>query len=384
MALNLLAFADEYGNNSFDFQKQGTHFIVACVVIESSKLELVEKQVEEFRKKNFQTGEIKSKNIGDNHSRRLNLLSQLSHIEFNVYSLVVDKEKLFGEGFKYKEVFYKYINGLLYKELYKAYPKLVLTVDEHGGNDFLKSFKKYVYKTHIRDLFDGAEFETQNSNQSVLIQLADLIAGTLSRCFDRSKDLSFKNKYLNILESKLINLDFFPRSIKEYVVEINEPTDLYDALIYEYSTNSAIDYIERKVIKKQSDIDQINCLKLLLLYQNAFGVNKYISSKELIRHLQIGREKPITQRQFRSLVIGKLRDEGVLIASKSKGDRTGYKLPTSSSDLIKFLQIGNGIILPMLSRIKICRDKIKLATNNGLDILDNKDLSEVKKLIEVL
>jgi hypothetical protein len=29
MQQNITAFADEFGNNSFDFESQGTHFIVA-------------------------------------------------------------------------------------------------------------------------------------------------------------------------------------------------------------------------------------------------------------------------------------------------------------------------------------------------------------------
>jgi hypothetical protein len=32
MEKEILAFADEYGNNSFDFTKQGTHFIVASIL----------------------------------------------------------------------------------------------------------------------------------------------------------------------------------------------------------------------------------------------------------------------------------------------------------------------------------------------------------------
>ena len=35
---NIIAFADEYGNNSFEFSSQGTHFIVASVILKKEKL----------------------------------------------------------------------------------------------------------------------------------------------------------------------------------------------------------------------------------------------------------------------------------------------------------------------------------------------------------
>lgn len=55
----VIAFADEFGNNSFDFETQGSHFIVASVIVNVSEVNEVEKQLEEIRLKYFQTGEIK-------------------------------------------------------------------------------------------------------------------------------------------------------------------------------------------------------------------------------------------------------------------------------------------------------------------------------------
>ena len=380
MARQILAYADEYGNNSFDFTKQGTHFIVASVIINESEREEIENGIEEIRRKYFQTGEIKSKKVADNHPRRLQILNDLVKLNFNIYALVTDKQKLYGEGFKYKEAFYKYLNGLLYKELYKAYPKLKLYVDEHGGNDFLRSFKKYVHKNHIRDLFSGSDFETGDSKASIIIQLADFVAGTLGRCYDLSKNLSYKEKFLETLKPRLSSINHFPKSYETLRLDDEGETE-YDTRINQYSINLALDFIDRKVPKSQEDIDQINCVKLLLLHHDVFGAKKYLSAKELMSHLDIGRSKPLKDQQFRSTVIGRLRDNGLLIASSSKGDKKGYRLPTSANDLLKFLDHGNSLVVPILNRIQICRERVKLATNNELDILERQ---EFKKLIKIL
>jgi hypothetical protein len=135
-------------------------------------------------------------------------------------------------------------------------------------------------------------------------------------------------------------------------------------------------------VKNPDDIDQINCVKLLLLHYDVFGNRKYLSAKEMMYHLNTGRENEIKDQQFRR-IIGKLRDQGVIVASRSKGDEKGYRLPTSQPDLLKFVEHGNSIAFPILHRIKICRDKIKLATNNQLDIISYPQFDTLREIIEI-
>lgn len=80
---------------------------------------------------------------------------------------------------------------------------------------------------------------------------------------------------------------------------------------------------------------------------------------------------------FRSKIIAKLRDNGVILASSNKG----YKLPSSSKDLYDFVNHSNSYIQPMIDRLLKCRNQIKLATKNKLDIFDHEEfkyLNEIK------
>lgn len=45
----ITAFADESGNNSFQFSTQGSHFIVATVICNSDKVNELEKAVDNIR-----------------------------------------------------------------------------------------------------------------------------------------------------------------------------------------------------------------------------------------------------------------------------------------------------------------------------------------------
>lgn len=374
----VIAFADEFGNNSFDFENQGSHFIIASVIMNQDELNEIQIQLEEIRKRFFQTGEIKSSKIKNNHNRRILILRELKKVNFSVYAVVIDKRKLFGEGFKYKQSFYKYLNGILYKELYRTFPQLELKVDEHGGNDFMRSFKKYVEKNHIRNLFAGSDFHIQKSHNDLGVQLADLMAGTLGYIFDELKKSDKSSEFAELINDKLISLNQFPKEYKSEEFSEKETFSEYDDTIATLGLNRAFDFIDKTTGNTPDNRDRINFLKLLLLYHQSNHPRKFTTSAEFVRHLNVNRHKPLSKEQFSSKIIGHLRDKGILIASS----RDGYKIPTSANDMKKFINHGKSIVLPVLRRIEECRNAILLATTNEYDILDDPEYQKLKELIE--
>lgn len=382
MAQTITAFADEFGNNSFDFQKQGSHFIVATVITKSDNVENLKKQVNEIRRKHgFQTGELKSSKVATDHPRRKRILEDVAKLDISIYAVIIDKTKLSGDGFNFKKSFYKFTNNLLYKELYRTFPTIDLYVDEHGGNNFLKEFKNYVAKHHYRNLFEGAGFDIQNSKQNELIQLADFVAGSLGYIFDELKKSEHSNDFQEILSSKIASLAHFPPQKWTYEeLQKSNIDDTFDTRIAEVSITRINDFLEKETGEDQQKIDQINFLKLLLWLQRAYPRNRYTTTTEILGHLNQSRPTQMHDEYFRTKVVGNLRDKGILIAS----GRLGYKIPTSATDLDSFINHGRRIILPMLNRIKEARKAIKLATMNELDLLERPEYTELKKIIDEL
>ena len=373
----VIAFADEFGNNSFDFENQGSHFIIASVIMNQDELSEIKEQLESIRKKYFQTGEIKSSKVKYNHKRRILILNELKSINFSVYAVVIDKRKLFGEGFKFKQSFYKFLNGILYKELYRTFPQLELKVDEHGGNDFMRSFKKYVEKNHIRNLFTGSEFNIKKSHNDLGVQLADFMAGTLGYIFDENKKSDKSSEFAEILSDKLISINQFPKEYKSEEFNEEETFNEYDDTIATLGLNGVFDYIDKTTGNSQDNLDRLNFAKLFLLYHQSNHPKKYTTSAEFIKHLNVNRQKDLSKEQFSSKIIGHLRDNGLLIASS----RDGYKIPTSAHDMKKFIKHGKSIVFPILRRIEECRNAILLATTNEYDILNEKEFEKLKELI---
>jgi hypothetical protein len=373
------AFADEFGNNSFDFEKQGTHFIVAAVICKNDNLAKLYEDINALRKKhNFQSGEIKSSGVAGNHSRRKRILEDVAKLDISIYSVVVDKRKLFGKGFSIKKSFYKYLNNLVYKELYRTFPKLELYVDEHGGNDFMLEFKKYVHKNHDLNLFSGSDFGLVESDKSFYIQIADFVAGTLGYIFDEKKKSEHSEAFLEILKPIITSIDEFPKDYSfEELIESNIDEN-FDPSIASVCYQRISTFLNKENGDSQQKIDQINFLKLLLLFQRSNPKNRFITTKEIFSHLNQSRSESLKEEYFRSKVVGSLRDQGILIAS----GRNGYKIPSNVKDLDTFVKHGKRIVVPMLNRIQQARDAIRLATSNELDILAKNELKELKNLLD--
>ena len=371
------AFADEFGNNSFDFKTQSSHFIIATVICKKSYLEELKVKIDEIRRKhNFQTGELKSSTVAGNFTRRINILQDIVKLNVSIYAVIVDKRKLIGDGFNFKKSFYKFLNNLLYKELFRTFPKLELYVDEHGGNEFMKEFKKYVARTQPKNLF--TEFYIENSKQNYFIQIADFIAGTLGYIFDETKKTEHSQTFEEILRPISNSFNFFPRDYSFEEIQETNVDENFDPYIAEVCHLRIQNFIDKNAGENQQKTDQLNFLKLLLLYQRVNLRNRYITTSEIFSHLNSSRRSKIKPEEFRSTVVGNLRDQGVLISSS----RSGYKIPTSAKDLDNFINLGKRIILPMLHRIREARNTIMLATNNELDLLSKEEFKELKKLLD--
>lgn len=373
----VIAFADEFGNNSFKFSTESTHFIIASVIVNYEDLDEFYIEVEKIRSKYFQTGEIKSSKVKDNYKRRLLILDELVKLKFNIYSVVVDKTKLYGEGFKYKRSFYKYLNGILYKELYKTFPQLELKVDEHGGNEFMLEFKNYVRQNHIRTLFEGSEFFVNKSDKELGVQVADFIAGTLGYIFDEHKKSDYSQQFLERLSGKIISINHFPKVYKINEYNETKADEFYSQAITDLSLRSIFDYLDTASPETQQLQDSINFLKVLVRYHESNHYKNYTTAQEFIEHLNVNRESKLSKEQFVNMV-GSLRDKGILIGSS----REGYKIPVNHNEIKKYVQHGNSIVLPLLRRINLCRESILLATNNSLDILDDPEFEILKDIIK--
>ena len=272
------------------------------------------------------------------------------------------------------------MNDIVHKELRRAFKQITIVADEIGTTDYMASFCRYVERKQDQpNLFGDADFSFNESKNDVRIQIADFISGTLAYIYDNHKKGSGVPDYAAMLHQKTIRIEIYPKTFKTYVLENSPLADDYDEDIAQLCFAQAIRYIEKNAGANDPEIKaQVIVLQYLLFRFMNNGTRGYIYTNELreqIRSSEIGK---ISESTFRMRIIGQLRDKGVIIANSQKG----YKIPSKCAELYDFINHDAKIVIPMLSRLKKCRDLVKLATANELDLPDQPEYEQVKNYFD--
>lgn len=381
------AFIDESGAFGGDTSNPSVskYFIITSIIIEKKNLDFARKVVTDICKNDFSGAEMKSSGIGSNSKRRLKILTELEQIPYKVFALLIDKDKIDSykfPGFKYKKSFYKFLNQIIYSELHKTFPLIDITADSTGSSDFSESFLKYM-KTKIQfgNLFEEQNIFLTDSKDEVLVQIADIISGSLMYIYDERKKDSNKAEYKRIIDNHILKIEFYPKDYKSFKISESAVAAEYDTKIAEICFHSAKEFLDAyERSKDEESIIQKEVVEYLLFRFMNNNQRHYISTKEILDFLHgIGHED-ISAYFFRTQIIAKLRDFGVIIASSTKG----YKIPTNQQDLLDFVEHTNTIVIPMLSRLKKGIDKIKIGTLNEVDLLKEPKYEELRNICATL
>ena len=317
---------------------------------------------------------MKSSLIGKNHKRRIKILTELLNLDFSLLILIADKQKFYKDLAitNYKESFIKYLHLKLYNEMYAAYPKLKIIEDEYGLSEFQKGYREYVRANRPQpNLFNEYDFDYVNSKHNPIVQIADIIAGSIMQ---HLLDNEAPN-VLKIFESRIRGIVNFPNTYSSFIAGIKANRN-FNEKIYALAEHRATQYIDSHI--NIDDIDtrmRILFLKHLLWIVRNINPFIYISSPEIIKVLSDLSDSKISRNYLYRKIISPLRDAGVIIASCSHG----YKIPICIDDIYAYVNQTNSIVGPMLHRVEKCRQLILFQTDGALDIFDDPAPKKYKR-----
>ncbi|MDN3016439.1 hypothetical protein PH210_09515 [Paenibacillus sp. BSR1-1] len=364
------AFLNECGDYSFSFDKNdvSTHFILVAILVKSTNKEWLEAELV----KSFHKMELD----------KVPILNEIKDLPFSVYAYVFDKQKIREDfGIMHKTPFIKYLNRMIYDDLNRTFEQLDLTADKQETKPFLNEFKNYIGTKTIPDLFNYSTFGFNNNQSVSILLLADLIAATIAKGYERTQNTAKYHSYIKIIKNKIAAINLLPLDYKNFLYDYKSDRQNFkhDEIIIKQAVNLAYKYIEKHRKSEEEDEKlRIDFLKFLL-FNLKENPDEYVYTEEILENLNAIRDIKMNPHNFRSNIVSKLRDSGLLIASSNKG----YKLPVSLNDLYDFVNLSSLTIHPMIQRISKCRDQILLATNNEIDILEQKEYEYLKKIIEM-
>ena len=382
---SIFAFIDESGNHDLDVEKIGAsdYFIVVAIIINEPDFFQFSARAEELRKKHFQTGEMKSNGIkgNDQHQRRIRILSDILQLDFKFYALAVKKSDVHKDsGLQYKQTFFKFFNGQLYNQLFRFHAEIKIFADVHGDKTFIDSFEAYINTKHKPDLFWKSDVEIINSKNNVLIQLADFVVGSLAQIYEGKGNPALKETCLRLITEKALHIIEWPTKYQTHFRPAIKSEE-FDSLIYRHSLSQAEAFIDE--YDNAFDIEtklQTTVLRHLVFISRFDLDRSYVATHEILEHLRNLGFSDITEQTIRSTIIAKLRDRGVLISSCGRG----YKIPKNYEDLIDFVNRVNGLVLPLIERLRKARNSYLQASLGKTDLLTGTNYPDLVAFVEHL
>jgi hypothetical protein len=195
---------DESGDAGFKLSRGSTSVFVIVLIIFDEELDAEDAavKIKKYRKELNKSDRYEFKFSKSNREHRLNFLKAVKYCNFRIRAIVFQKEKIYSNHLRTtKESFYNYAVKTVLKHSNDSIKNAKIRIDGLGERRFRKSLQVYLRQelnSKEKSVLKNLRF--RDSNKDVLIQLADMIAGSIKRKYGNTKD---KNDYLNEIKNKV-------------------------------------------------------------------------------------------------------------------------------------------------------------------------------------
>ena len=204
-----LVFIDDSGDPGFKLGKgSSSHFVMACVIFDDPlDAEEVALAIKKYRRSLGWADHREFKLNKTNKKYVKELLANVAGLNFRVRAICIDKNVIRSHELKNKrDSFYNYvIKEVLAKT--STLENADIRLDGHSGREYKKSASTYLRREVNSRNKKIKRVRFVDSGTNNLIQLADLVAGSILRSAQTSKTDS--GDYIKILGKKIEDVWYF-------------------------------------------------------------------------------------------------------------------------------------------------------------------------------
>jgi len=204
----MLVFIDESGDTGLKIGKGSSkYFVISLVLFEDNdeavscdqRIQLLKRELRLPESFEFKFRRLRK-------DQRIKFFEAVLPYSFFYFGIVINKEKLYGEGFKVKESFYKYTCSLVFANAKPHLKDAIIVIDGTGSREFKRQLKTYLRKKIGTSIIKKVKLQSSEKNN--LIQLADMIAGAIYRSLSEKED---REIYRKMIGQKEIYVQFWPK-----------------------------------------------------------------------------------------------------------------------------------------------------------------------------
>ena len=207
----MLIFIDDSGDPGFKLNKGSTsHFIIAMVIFNDElEAEKTAVAIKELKRKIGFREQTEFRFFKTRRDFRIKFLKTINKFDFRIRCLVVDKSIIYSNELKKdKNSFYAYFIKEVLKNNNNSILNAKIRMDGSGNRVFRKNFFAYLRRelnNKNKKIMRNCKMVDSKSN--VLVQLADMIAGSINRAQNKKK--KDHNIYRNIIKKHIEDEWFF-------------------------------------------------------------------------------------------------------------------------------------------------------------------------------
>jgi len=209
----MLTFIDESGDSGLKIEHGSSkYFTIALVVFEDHDEATACDQRIRLLKKELGWNPSSEFHFKRNSDRiRIAFLQAVAPYNFFYYGITINKDpkKLWGDGFRNKESFYKYACGLVFENAKEKLRESTVIIDRSGNLDFRDKLAKYLRQRMNKENRIIKQVKMQRSEGNNLLQLADYAAGIINRSVQNSKKKA--DSYRKIIAHREIHVQVWPK-----------------------------------------------------------------------------------------------------------------------------------------------------------------------------
>jgi len=191
-----LVFIDDSGDAGFK-GAASSHFVVACAIfMDDLVVEEVALVMRKYRRSIGWDDEREFKFVKMKKEYVKELLRQVSKFDFHISAVVVDKSKTKPSTTRnfYNQVIAELLTRMPLKNA-------SVRIDGHGGTNYIRSATTYFRKTANINERKIIDIRYADSRENMLIQLADIISGSIFRSTQVKK--SDHADYIKIIQKRI-------------------------------------------------------------------------------------------------------------------------------------------------------------------------------------
>jgi len=197
----MLVFIDESGDAGFKLEKGSSEiFIVACVIFDDElEAEKTSIKIKELFRELKKSDRFEFKFNKCSKKLRLKFLKAITNSDFRFRAIVMRKKLIKSpELRKKKDSFYKYTLKMVLKHHGGTIKNAKIRIDGSGDRTFRRELTTYL-KNNIPEK-TVKNIRMVDSKQNKLIQLADMVAGSINKKYNSNR--SDSDIYWNIIKKR--------------------------------------------------------------------------------------------------------------------------------------------------------------------------------------